>query len=216
MLKHVALILASILFSVSTYSQKQAQDTIFFMNGNIVGERVIDTAFTTVTIFNPKKPLQRINFESDQLYMVKFRNGYKRFYYYQDSTINNWFTRDEMWMFMKGEIDARKGFTARGALITGGVFGLLGGMTGTFWGPVAPYGFMALSGVTKIRIKHHTVSNPSYIESDAYILGYERIARQKRKTKALIGGTIGLALGYAVYAIFHQSYPETINFGFIN
>lgn len=201
-----------------SYSQKQipksANDTIFLMNGNVVGQRVVDTTFSTITIFNPKKPLQRIHFEPDQLYMVKFANGYKRFYYYQDSSINNWFTRAEMWMYMKGETDARKGFKARGALITGGVFGLLGGMTGTIWGPIAPYSFMALSGITKIRIRHNTVSNPRYIESDAYILGYERVARQKRKIKSLIGGTVGLALGYAFYAGFHKQYPENINFGF--
>jgi hypothetical protein len=46
-----------------------------------------------------------------------------------------------------------------------------------------------------------------YIESDAYILGYERVARQKRKTKSLIGGTIGLVLGYGFYGIFNQYYP---------
>jgi hypothetical protein len=196
------------------FSQGPVQDTIFLMNGHVIVKPVIDTTFNTVTIFNPKKPLKKIHYESDQLYMVRFANGYKRFYYVQDPAIYNEFTRDEMWMFMKGERDARKGFSARGALVTSGIIGLAAGMTGSFFAPVAPYGFMALSGITRVRIRHHTVSNPLYVESDAYLLGYERVARQKRKTKSLIGGTIGLLAGYGIYALFHNSYPETIHIGF--
>jgi len=209
------LFIAGILFSLSTVSFSQkAQDTIFLMNGHIIAKKVIDTTFSTVTIMNPKKHTEKIHYEMDQLYMVKFANGDKRYYYVQDPSIYNEFTRDEMWMFMKGESDARKGFKARGALITSCIIGVAAGATGSFFAPVAPYGFMALSGVTKIRIRHSTVSDPKSIESDAYILGYERVARQKRKTKSLIGGTIGLVVGYGVYLIFHNSYPESINIGF--
>lgn len=210
--------IAVLLFFLTCYAFPQAkvQDTIFLMNGHIIAKPVIDTTFTTVTIMNPKKHTKKIHYEQDQLYMVRFANGYKRYYYVQDPSIYNEFTRDEMWMFMKGEADARKGFKARGAFITSGVIGLAAGVTGSFFAPLAPYGFMALSGITKIRIRHNTVSNPRYIESDAYILGYERVARQKRKTKALIGGTAGLILGYTFYLIFHNSYPEAINIGFNN
>lgn len=200
------------LFQIS-FAQR-AQDTIFLMNGHVIVKQVIDTTFNTVTIMNPKKHGKKIHYEMDQLYMVKFANGYKRYYYVQDPAIYNEFTQEEMWLFMKGEADARKGFKARGTMITAGVLGFAAGATGTFFAPVAPYGFMALSGITKIRIKHSTISNPKYIESDAYILGYERVARQKRKTKSLIGGTIGLAVGYGFYALFHNSYPEGGNIGF--
>lgn len=211
-----SLILLMVLLSYSSFSQTKPQDTIFLMNGLIIAKKVIDTTFSTVTIMHPKKHTQKIHYEMDQLYMVKFANGYKRYYYVQDPSIYNEFTRDEMWLFMKGEADARKGFKAKGALIGSGVIGFLAGMTGAFFAPIAPYSFMALSGITKVRIKHNTISNMKYIENDAYILGYERVARQKRKTKSLIGGTIGLALGYGFYAAFHQYYPETINFGINN
>lgn len=203
-----------IIFAAFYCKSQTSQDTIFLMNGHVVGEKIIDTVLGAVTITNPKKPTRKIHYELDQLYMVKFSNGYKRYYYQQDSLKSNWFTRDEMWMFMKGEVDARKGFKARGAFIGAGIIGIIGGMSGTFWAPVAPYGFMALSGITKIRIRHSTVSDPRYIDSDAYILGYERVARHKRRIQSIIGGTIGLAIGYGIYAAFHKSYPETINVGF--
>ena len=179
-----------------------------------MGEKVIDTLLGADTIINPEKPTKKIHYEWDQLYMVRFANGDKRYYYTQDTTISNWFTREEMWMYMKGENDARRGFKARGALIGAGIAGIIGGMSGTFWGPIAPYGYMALSGIPKVRIRHNTISNPAYVESDAYILGYERVARQRRKIKSVIGGTVGLAIGYGIYALFHSSYPENIDVGF--
>jgi len=203
-------------FLLQTISaQTKVQDTIYLMNGQIVGEKIIDTILGAVTIINPKKPSKKIHYEWDQLFMVRFANGDKRYYYKQDSLLSNWFTRDEMWMFMKGEVDARKGFKAKGAMFGAAIAGVIGGMSGTFWGPVAPYGFMALSGITKIRIRHNTISNPTYIESDAYILGYERNARQRRKIKSVIGGTFGLVIGYGLYALLHNYYPENINVGFI-
>jgi hypothetical protein len=195
-------------------SQTVAQDTIYLLNGQIVGEKVLDTLLGAITIANVKKPGRNIHFELDELYMVKFSNGLRRFYYTQDTSIYNWFTRDEMWMYMKGQVDARKGFKAKGSFIGAAVAGVIGGMTGTFYAPVLPYGYMAFVGLPKVRIKHNTVSNPIYIESDHYISGYERVARRKRRISAIVGGTIGLAIGYTIYGIFNNSYPQNINIGF--
>lgn len=213
MLKKLAIILV-IIFSKSVFSQVPAQDTIFLMNGHVVGEKILDTLLGAVTISNTARPGHNIHYELSQLYMVKFSNGIRRYYYQQDSTIYNYFSRDEMWMFMKGEADARKGFKARGSLIGAGVAGLVGGMSGTFWAPILPYGYMALVGIPKVRIRAKTVSNPAYIESDGYILGYERVARHKRRIQAVIGGTVGLVLGYTIYGLCHQYYPENVNIGF--
>ena len=74
---------------------------------------------------------------------------------------------------------------------------------------------MALSGITKVRIRHNTISNPNYIEQDAYILGYERVSRTKRRIQALIGGTIGLAAGYGLYfGILKDKLPTTLTLRF--
>ena len=98
------LLLFSLLFCLAfARSQNTAQDTIFLMNGHVVAEKVIDTLLGAVTILNPKKPERKINYELSQLYMVKFSDGNKRYYYTQDTFLLNYFTRDEMWMYMKGE-----------------------------------------------------------------------------------------------------------------
>jgi hypothetical protein len=74
---------------------------------------------------------------------------------------------------------------------------------------------MALTGIPKVRIKHKTISNPNYIEHDAYILGYERVSRSRRRIKALIGGTIGLAAGYGLYfGILKDKLPASLTLRF--
>lgn len=196
-------------------SKAQYKDTILLMNGNYVVEKVIDTLIGAVTIVNPEKISEKLHYEYDEIYCVKYASGFTDYYYSQDTLKGNYFTREEMKYYMYGERDARKGFKARGSLIGAGVVGLASGGLGLFFAPVFPYGYMALSGITKVKIKHSTISNPNYIDQDAYILGYERVSRTKRRIQALIGGTIGLAAGYGLYfGILKQNLPETLKLRF--
>lgn len=208
------LTLSLILFLV-IQSKAQNKDTIFLMNGNIVSGKIIDTLIGAVSILNPDKNNEKLHYEYDDVYNIKYANGAVKYYYVQDSLRNNYFTRDEMQYYIYGERDARKGFKARGSLIGAGAVGLVSGGLGIFFAPVFPYGYMALSGVPKVRIKHNTISNPAYIDQDAYILGYERVSRSKRRIQALIGGTIGLAVGYGLYfGVLKDKLPATLTLRF--
>jgi len=209
------LFLSFFVLFIALQSKAQTKDTIFLMNGNFVSEKIIDTLIGAVTIVNPKKPTEKLHYEYDDIYSIKYGNGTMKYYYYQDTIHNNYFTRDEMQYYIYGERDARKGFKARGSLIGAGVVGLATGGLGLFFAPVFPYGYMALSGAPKVRIKHSTISNPIYIDQDAYILGYERVSRSKRRIQALIGGTIGLAAGYGLYfGILKDKLPATLSLRF--
>lgn len=203
-------------FLFSTWASKaQNKDTILLMNGNFVVEKVLDTLIGAVTIVNPSNVAEKLHYEYDEIYCVKYATGFTDYYYTQDSLNGNYFTRDEMLYYIYGERDARKGFKARGSLLGAGIVGLASGGLGIFFAPVFPYGYMALSGITKVRIKHKTISNPNYIDHDAYILGYERVSRTKRRISALIGGSIGLAAGYGLYfGILKDKLPGTIKFRF--
>ncbi len=196
-------------------TKAQYKDTILLMNGNYVVEKVIDTLIGAVTIVNPEKTTEKLHYEYDDIYCVKYASGFTDYYYSQDTLRGNYFTRDEMLYYIYGERDARKGFKARGSLIGAGIVGLASGGLGLFFAPVFPYGYMALSGIPKVRIRHSTISNPNYIDHDAYILGYERVSRSKRRIQALIGGTIGLAAGYGLYfGLLKDKLPSTITLRF--
>lgn len=209
------LIILIVLLFIFKQHKAQNKDTILLMNGQFVIERVIDTTIGAVTIIDPKKPDSKLHYEYDQIYCVKYSNGFTDYYYSQDTLQGNYFTREEMLYYIYGERDARKGFKANGAMIGAGAMGLVGGGLGLFFAPVLPYGYMALSGLPKVRIKHNTISNPQYIDWDAYILGYERVARSKRRVRAVIGGTIGLAVGYGLYfGVLKNVYPTTLKISF--
>ena len=203
------------LLSLFTKTYAQQKDTILLMNGNMVVEKVIDTLIGAVTIFDPQKPTEKLHYEYDEIYCVKYASGFKDYYYTQDTLKGNYFTREEMEYYMYGERDARKGFKARGALIGSGLVGAASGGLGLFFAPIFPFGYMGLSGITKVKIKHSTISNPNYIEHDAYILGYERVSRSKRRIQSLIGGTIGLAVGYGLYfGVLKNNLPSTLKLRF--
>jgi hypothetical protein len=212
----IRILFLSLLFIAFTFSSKgQNKDTILLMNGNVVVEKVIDTLIGAVTIINPEKTTEKLHYEYDQIYCVKYAVGFTDYYYTQDTLKGNYFTRDEMLYYIYGERDARKGFKAPGALIGAGVIGLASGGLGLFFAPLFPYGYMALTGIPKVRIRHKTISNPNYIDQDAYILGYERVSRSRRRIKALIGGTIGLAAGYGLYfGILKDKLPGTLTLRF--
>lgn len=196
-------------------SGAQNKDTIFLMNGNIVSGKIVDTLIGAVSIINPAKNNEKLHYEYNDIYSIKYEGGTLKYYYFQDTLRGNYFTRDEMQYYIYGERDARKGFKARGSLIGAGAVGLVSGGLGIFFAPVFPYGYMALSGLPKVRIKHSTISNPNYIDQDAYILGYERVSRSKRRIQALIGGTIGLAAGYGLYfGILKDKLPTTLTLRF--
>jgi len=211
----LSMLLLALAFPIAAQKQ-QAKDSVFLLNGHIILEEVVDTLDNEIVVRNPLRPFRTLEYDADQLFMVKYANGLERYYYSYDPSIGNWFTADEVRMFMRGERDARKHFVPKGSLIGGGISGLIAGATGSFWSPLVPYGYMAFSGITKVKIKESSIGDPAWKGNEAYTWGYERVARDKRKLHALISGTVGLALGYTVYALFHNRYPESINLGFSN
>ncbi|MBS1645755.1 MAG: hypothetical protein JST67_00300 [Bacteroidetes bacterium] len=192
--------------SYSLFAQKKPADTLMLMNGNIVVSPVLDTTLFAATFVDPKDSLKKQHLEFFNIFAIRYHTG-EMVYYYKQDTLSNWFTRDEMYLYMQGERDARKGFRAPGSRYGTMACGLVGGLSGTFFGPLLPMLYFGLVGLPKIKIKHNTVSNPDYLEHDAYLLGYERVARKRRRIQSLIGGGIGLVAGYVLYACLHSYYP---------
>lgn len=188
-------------------AQKKPADTLFLMNGNIIVSPVLDTSFLAATFVDPEDSTKRQHIENESLFAIRYHTG-DMFYYYKEDTIQNFFSRDEMRLYMVGERDAKKGFKAKGSFIGTAACGLVGGLSGTFFGPLLPLAYFAMVGIPKVKIKHNTVSNPNNVDYDSYLLGYERVARAKRRKASLIGGGIGLAVGYVAWLCLRNSiYP---------
>src|ERR1700758_3007914 len=108
--------LTVLLFFISflSFAQKNDADTVYLMNGNIISAPVLDTGSVTTVVTDPKDSTKRITLDNESLFAIKYHTG-NLFYYYQPDTIKNIFTHDEMWLFMQGERDAKKGFKPWGS-----------------------------------------------------------------------------------------------------
>ncbi|MCX7729094.1 MAG: hypothetical protein N2203_06460 [Bacteroidia bacterium] len=193
-------------------AQTTALDSIYLMNGQKLGSKIIDTSFALVTykIPNSSQPDKIRNFEKDDIFCIRYKDGTYFYYYSQDTSRGDWFTREEMWHFTQGERDAQKGFKPMTTMILAGTIGLAAGMTGMYVAPALPIGFYLISDITKIKIRHQSISNPELLQHDAYILGYQKVARSKRKIYSIIGGASGLLLGYITYFTLKNQYPQPI------
>jgi hypothetical protein len=187
-----------LLITATSASSQETKDTVTLLNGDVIICTVIDTTNGLTSIKNPKKTTKNILIENDRIFSIRNKNGESIIYTY-DTLIGNEFTIDEMRYFIYGEQDADKNFKANGCLAIGAAVGVLSGITGSFFSPIPPFAFTALSGLPKVKIKKSTVSNLEYLNHDPYLMGYERVAKKKRKLKSLIGGGLGLVAGIGTF-----------------
>lgn len=196
-------------FVTDSFAQANA-DTLLLVNGDVIITSVKDTSKGEVTYANPKAGKKDLTIENDRIFSIKNTKG-ETVYYKFDSLLGNDITVDEMRYYIKGEQDAQKNYKARGYFWGNIVVGAAAGATGHFLSPVAPFAFTAITGLPAVHIDHSTVSNLEYLKHDTYVMGYERMARGKRRLKSMLGGGIGLAAGLGVFwGILQPSHNELI------
>lgn len=206
--KNFLIILFSLQFFFSKNGASQnGNDTILLLNGGIVITTVIDTTNGTTVFKNPKNQMKTFAIENDRIFSISNSKGEFIIYEY-DTIVGNEFTIDEMRYFIRGEQDAQKSFKARGAFWGNILIGAGAGVTGSLLSPIVPFAFSALVGLPKIKIKKKGVSNLEYLNHETYLMGYERVARKKRKIKSLIGGGVGLGVGLGTYFILKANNAE--------
>ena len=173
------------------------------MNGDILPAFITDTSFNGVKLLKPdkKKGSKEIIIEGDLIYSLKFSNGYEKIIYHLDSAAGNEFTQEEAKLFILGQRDAEKGFHSPFVTTVGFIVGAAAGSITYLIAPIAPFTYSGIMLIPKIRVKHRSVSNPDYLKSDAYLLGYEKVARRRRAVRSFLGGLSGLAVGFVVNSV---------------
>ncbi len=208
MLKTFSIVISLVLILlVKSGFTQTGKDTILMQNGGIMIGAVIDTLNGLTSVKNPKDSTKNIIIENDRIFSITNSSGESIMYVY-DTILGNEFTIDEMRYFIRGEQDAEKGFKARGAFWGNMLLGAAGGVTGSFLCPIPVFAFTAASGLPRVKVKSSTVSNIDYIKHDTYIMGYERVARKKRKISSLAGGAIGIGAGLGTFFILRANNSE--------
>lgn len=173
-----------------------AQDEILFLNGNYAHVKVIDTTdYRRITIQNPGSSKMKTWYRED-IYSIKFADGTQSIIYVQDTLENEYFTPAEMRIYIQGEQDAASGYKTPVATAGSAIIGLGGGLVLSFLAPIAPAIYTIIVGSRWIKIKKKFVSNPDLLKEEVYRMGYEKEARSKLIQNSIIGGGIGMVVGY--------------------
>ncbi|MFN7013800.1 MAG: hypothetical protein ACK4ON_05980 [Bacteroidia bacterium] len=185
----------------------KAQDTIILLTGHIIPCKVYQENDNVITCEYIKKGREeRLILDSYRVFSIKFGNGEEKVYYKQDTVSGNWFTVDEMRYFIYGEQDAMKGYKSPMTSILGVIAGAGAGffaMESLFFF-AAPLVYTSGNLLPYIFIKRKTVRDEKLLEQEAYVQGYERVARSKKIQNALKSSAAGLAIGIGAYLLVKE------------
>jgi len=197
------------LFFLSFFFFAKAQDkpdTVYFMNGEILLGKVIDTLMNKVTItFMKKDEDKTLKIEEERIFKIGYGGGSTKIYYQYDTLIGNIFTVEEAWYFVLGEQDAIRNYKPRFTFWGGIIVGAAGPIfTPTIIAPLPVFAYSGAVKIPKIKVNTKDLKDRERLNHDTYLLGYERVARKKQTFTALAGGGVGVLLGFATYYAFLQ------------
>lgn len=205
--KFIALLL--FVFVTATGFSQEKRDQIILMSGKVFDNVEVTTVGDIEVKYlhhKRKKTIERF-VDKYRVFSIAYADGTEDVIYKQDTLVGNYFTEEEMRMFVYGEQDALKYYKSTGAVL----LSILGSGTGTtiiypsFFVFLVPFGITVLSGIPRVQVKSHRVRDPKYLAEPAYILGYERTAKAKRIQGVLKGSIIGIVLGVTAGAIIENN-----------
>jgi len=201
------LLLVLYLLPVCFLSAQEKLDTVYLMSGKTVEGVVKDTSNDKLKILIPKSGGgYRADFiDQELIFSVKYKTGSEIVFYTQDTLFGNYYTPNEVRFFLQGERDARRHYHCPGWIAGGFVVGFGGGYTGNMLFIGTPLLYSGISVGFRVKIRPGSVSNPDYLRYDTYLMGYEKVARQKRFMRTLVSGAIGFTAGIITRSIINNA-----------
>lgn len=197
--------LVIILLAMSSTHCFSQQDTVLFMNGDIiVGKILSDDGTDLVYEFKKRKKVKKRSTHKSDLFGI-VKNGERKVYYAQNSVVGDDLDEQEVLIFMAGQRDAKNNFSLTtvwaGGLSFGTIAGILSRSNFVLVGmPVIVYSLGQYVPIIKIKEKY--ITNPNHRYNDIYAEGFERAARGKKLTAAIKSSALGTAIGTVIYRTF--------------
>jgi len=188
-------ILSGVLFA-------QSNQSILLMTGNVLEGNVTsqDTLYLYYDLVKKSGKTKAKKLDLERVFSINGPNGEEKVIYYMDTVVGNYFTIDEMRFYIQGEQDASKYYRANwtiaaGLPITAGLGFVLSGTVFSF---AVPFVYLVSTGISAYKINKNKISSSNLVTEPAYVLGYERTARNKRLFKSLFAGLVGTAIGFTL------------------
>jgi len=187
--------------------QPALNDTIFFMNGDILQCDIIDDSQIEVVFeFQKRKRRKQLGVHKSEIFGI-INNGVKEVYYEENEIVGDDLTISEVEVYLAGQRAARELYKTKKIFYTGlgvtlaisiaGEAGLLAVTVPLLIYPAAQY-------IPYIKIKGETIVNPNHKFNLIYAEGYEGVARGKRVMAALKGSAAGTVIGAFFYRLVLQ------------
>ena len=189
-----------LLVIVCSHSYTNAQDTIIFINGKKVVATETKLADTHLH-YNPVNGTAKIKkAEAYNIFSIKHADGTETYIYQQD-TLTDDMSLEQMKMFVRGQQDAREYYNPITVTVSSAVIGVGSGLFLQFFALVPPAAFATIVGAATPDVTRQTVSDRELLKSPEYLMGYESRARNIKIKRALIYGIGGALIGYAGFRI---------------
>jgi hypothetical protein len=202
-----------ILLALPVFASAQVQQgRVLLMNGTMVENTLWEEKDGLIYIYDQKKNIlgkeKTRAFELTKSEVYSVSNGSKeQILYYQDTMLGDYYTPEEMRMYLAGAGDARKNYNARhisaiGFALCGAVGYLVG--DGLLVLIVPPITYAAIQYVGKIKIKEKYMSDLNFKYNDLYAEGFEPPARSRKMIRGALSGLAGSVTGVLISLIKNQ------------
>lgn len=205
-------LLTFLLIGLAISNTTWGQDAILLMNGTRVEpiqweikDGLIHVTSAKKGVFGKEKQVTR-ELNQAEVFAL-YRDGKEHLIYVQDTILGDYYTPEEMRMYLVGAHDAHTNFKARhtmviGYLVCGTAAFIVGdGLLVLILTPVI-YGSAQLIGKIKIREKYIEDKNFKY--NDLYAEGFEPPARSRKIIRGMVSGIAGTVSGLVLNLITHQ------------
>jgi hypothetical protein len=193
------------------HSQVQ-QGKVLLMNGTIVENTLWEEKDGLIYIYDQRNNLfgkektRAIELNKSEIYSLS--NGSKeQILYYQDTMLGDYYTPEEMRVYLAGAGDARKNFKAWHIAIIGYELCLFAGNLvgdGLLILIIPPITYAAIQYVGKIKIREKYMSDPNFKYNDLYAEGFEPPARSRKMIRGALSGLAGSVTGVVLSIIKNQ------------
>lgn len=200
MRKKLTIFLAFVFLSTILFAQSNQSILLMtgkVLEGNVTGQDTVYLYYDLVKKSGKKKPKK---LDLERVFSINGPEGEEEVIYYMDTVIGNYFTVDEMRFYIQGEQDASKYYHANwtiaaGLPVTAGIGYVLSGTVFSF---AVPFVYLVATGIPAYKIDKDKIPSSHLVTEPAYVLGYERTARNKRLFKSLFTGLVGTAIGFTL------------------
>ncbi len=216
--KQILLLFALVLSGVTL-----AQDKIQLMNGKVLRGK-LKTEFDDYYDFEYYKnggKVKSLELSKYRLFSITDASGKESVLYKQDTLMGNYYSPNEMRMYIYGQRDAFKAGNGAPLFVASFALGFTSVLLDTYEfdetatnpGPgffnrtptvapiIVPFAITIGAGLIKSKVRKEHVADVSFLSSEYYIDGFQKVAKVKRVKSAFIGSVSGVIAGFIVYSI---------------